>query len=111
MGFPELVDVDAALDRRDEAPFASEWMRIYADLDGEPDARLQLRGDHQAVFRAVFDAHQSGELAMCVVDDLRLLLAACAVGLADPWLDELLKRYEEGRFASRPCDTPIFETQ
>lgn len=100
----EDVDLDSALDERDEDEFDGEWVRCNEEvqrvledqcLDSDEVAELAQRS-----FVAVSEATGQHEVASYVSDDFRLIAEALLAGYDDPWLVGLFSEYADGRFPS-----------
>ena len=95
--------LEAALDRRDEAAFDSEWVRIDRLVEAKnPGGDLKAKLDklREFAFRTIYEAYEDSDLAACVSDDLELIALALIAGVEDGWLRAVLASYQNGKF---PC--------
>ena len=101
------IDIQAALDRRDDATFDDAWvesdMRLTA-LNRAPSATQEatVLAIRSASYLRAFDASQSSDLASYVSDDFELIANSIAAGSTDPFVAFLLHEYLAGRFPVTP---------
>lgn len=95
------IDLDDALDQRDEPAFETPWMDAYKKL---PDADIptDLQQLHQQVRQAAFlktmQLTESPEVAGYVSDDFGLIASSLALDVQDAWVNALWKEYNCGTF-------------
>lgn len=95
------IDLDDALDLRDDPSFETPWLAAYKKL---PDAEIpeDLRPPHQEVRKAAFlktmQLTKSPELAGYISDDFGLIASSLVLDIADEWVNALWKEYDTGKF-------------
>lgn len=60
---------------------------------------VQIR---EAAYLRTISRWESPELAACVSDDFGLIADAVALGIEDPWIDGILKKYKAGEIPCTP---------
>lgn len=105
--------VDDYLDARDEAPFDTDWSDAHAGLQRalkrQPaKTREQIEAASAAlrepVFRQVFGACGSHDLAACLPDDAGLILETALAGVSSAWVDALRNCYASHRLPQGALD-------
>jgi hypothetical protein len=97
------IDVDAALDARDENTFENAWNSSY-DAQCQSRSRLhdielaQMTSICERAYKLAFKATEHPELSGCVSDDFDLIATALLCDLEDAFAAHLLNEYVEGRF-------------
>lgn len=95
------LNIDDALDMRDEPEFEEDWMRVSDAMEetecSAEDAAMVKEICKQA-FLAVYRVTESGELAGYVSDDFELIAKAVLSGYEDAWLNALILTYADGKF-------------
>ncbi|MGO4528417.1 hypothetical protein AB4Z30_04990 [Paenibacillus sp. 2TAF8] len=91
----EGLDVEAYLDKRDEAPFADEWMKAYERYAGDSAVAEDevLRQIREIAFKRTISLTGEPELAGYVSDDFGLI--GCYL-LQDGEQDAFVNRLYEG---------------
>ena len=91
----EGLDVEAYLDKRDEAPFADEWMQAYERYAGDSAVAEDevLRQIREIAFKRTINLTGEPELAGYVSDDFGLI--GCYL-LQDSEQDAFVNRLYEG---------------
>lgn len=95
------VDIDEALDQRDQPDFDTEWMRVnnaIQSLDIPSEGKPPLDRLREIAFKKTFRTTGNAELAGYVSDDFGLLGAGLLVGLDDDWLNAMWAEYRNERF-------------
>ncbi|MCI0681538.1 MAG: hypothetical protein L0Y71_05505 [Gemmataceae bacterium] len=108
--FAEL-DRDASLDARDhDKEFEARWVRLseeikcrWAAANVAEDLRALAEDIRRESFLAVSRATTQHEIASYVSDDFDLIVRGKLLALEDPFLDQLWRAYDDGRFP-RPHD-------
>ncbi|MDE6221942.1 MAG: hypothetical protein K2G51_16205 [Lachnospiraceae bacterium] len=91
------------LDRRDSAPFDTEWCRVDAeisalknDLNYTAENEEEQEEIRQKVF-LIIEQNTGGELADYVSDDFGLIYDSVVLHYKDEWLDQLIEDYKNGK--------------
>jgi hypothetical protein len=95
------LDIEAAIDQRDQSRFEKEWLRVYQAVDSKRDRAIQIEaldGLREIAFKVAFEATAHPELAGYISDDFGLFGAALLIGFEDDWLNALWREYRESRF-------------
>jgi hypothetical protein len=100
---PEFFDFDhdEALDKRDQDPFDTEWVRAHRNVKDTPVSAAQeelLLEIRKAAFLGTMEATDNSDLAGYISDDLDLLARGLLADAADPWLNRLWAHYCEDKF-------------
>jgi hypothetical protein len=105
------IEIDAALDERDETSFEKAWNSCY-DTVSPSESRLDdaeralITSICERAFKLTFAATDHPELAGCVSDDFGLIAGALVCDLEDAFAAYLLDEYMEGRLPSRVTSAP-----
>jgi hypothetical protein len=99
------LDLNDALDARDDPIFDKEWMRVYDQVkpvfeSSVDDADLIARIDkvRELSFIRTDRIVRIHDIAGYVSGDFELFCWALLVGFEDPWLNALWNSYRVGRF-------------
>ncbi|MBA4016856.1 MAG: hypothetical protein C0483_06695 [Pirellula sp.] len=103
-------DPDAALDSRDRnEEFDGSWVHLseeverrWANAKVAVDLRALAEDIRRESFLAVSRVTGQHEIAGYVSDDFDLIVRGRIVGLDDPFLDQLWRAYDDGKFPSPP---------
>lgn len=100
------LDIDAYLDLRDADPFQAQWQAAFEAVEAgkagqKPHIRKLLDRDNalerERVFKQVFRASGSSELAAYLSDDVGLLYEAEFLHVENDFLNEMVQAYAAGR--------------
>lgn len=97
------IDLDDALDQRDQSDFDTEWVRVNDMIQSMKiprEGRGILDTLRELAFKKTFGTTDNPELAGYVSDDFALLGVALLVGFDDDWLNAMWLEYWNERF---PC--------
>lgn len=89
------------LDRRDSAPFDTEWCRVYEEIEALKKARScedENKGEQSKIREKVFmliEERTESELAGYVSDDFGLIYDSLALDYKDEWLNKLIAVYKD----------------
>lgn len=95
------IDLDEALDQRDQSDFDTEWVRVnntVQSMEIPTEGQGTLDRLREAAFKKTFGTTDNSELAGYVSDDFGLLGAALLVGVDDDWLNAMWLEYWNERF-------------
>lgn len=101
LGNLQIEDAAEALDGRDAEPFDGNWIDSFNALADLPDAEAAepaIDEIRERVFRIVFGATNSSELAGYVSDDFELIAKALLTNRNDEFVNALWSEYAAGRF-------------
>lgn len=97
----EEADFDEILDLRDEEAFDNEWVRVNDLVDQEKEKKGFSKEDEalvskyrEAAYKKVYELCEDSEIAAYLSDDMGLICESQLTNVTDPWLMELIKRYE-----------------
>lgn len=111
----QQLEIDDALDMRDEPDFEDDWMRVsdaLEEMECSAEDATMIKEICKQAFLAVYHVTESGELAGYVSDDFELIAKAALSGYEDAWLNALIFTYAEGRFpyeALKPAECSLNE--
>ncbi len=95
--------IDGLIDRRDSAPFDTEWCRVDAAVNAMKNghAYTDENAEEQEKIREkafmVLAQKTGSELAGYVSDDFGLIYDSIVCNYRDNWLDRLIEAYKNGR--------------
>ena len=96
-----IADIDSYLDARDEYGFDSKWVSAYEELAPRKN-NLTNKEKHtldkyrERVFKQVIQESGNSEFASYLTDDFELFVLNRLTDSAQPWVDGLMKSYENG---------------
>lgn len=101
-GFLKAVDVDEALNSRDEPEFDNCWMNNFNLVKSEnfdaPDI-AQIDSLREKAFKLSFRALNDSEVASRISDDIELIAKNIIIGKEDSWaVSYLWATYKNGSF-------------
>ncbi|WP_299009172.1 hypothetical protein [uncultured Shewanella sp.] len=113
------IDLDEALDKRDDDPFDSDWVLANSQME----SKFQLQKFDQDVldlidvirektFKTTSQSIGGGEVSEYVCDDFELISKSILISSSDPWVASLLKAYLDGEFpvgSLRLQKIPVFD--
>lgn len=105
--FLDALDIDAALDNRDEEGFDECWMKASV-LTAENERTTPRKDLHrinqirEKAFKLSYAATRYAELASCISDDFELIAKSLSLGKSDSWaINHLLNSYMKGIFPDK----------
>lgn len=104
----EGIDLDKALDDRDQAVFDQEWLRVFHQveelkkerMEEYNKAKLECDKYRQEAYIRIYNACENSDISACVSDDIGLIYDAEFLQYSDVWLDALISSYQNIVF---PC--------
>lgn len=97
------IDIDELLDKREEAEFDSEWIRVYELAKNNKltkETELIVNEIRENAFRRIYCITNSSDLAAYVSDDFELLCKLYIMKVRDEWLSKFVNVYLQKRI---PC--------
>ncbi|MGY5360273.1 hypothetical protein ACXFAT_20975 [Cronobacter dublinensis] len=100
--FLKVLDVDEALDSRDEPEFDNCWMDNFNLVKSEnfdaPDI-AQIDSLREKAFKLSFRAVNDSEIASRISDDIEIIAKNLIIGKQDSWaVSYLWTEYKSGKF-------------
>lgn len=93
--------IDEMLDRRDDAVFEEDWLRVFQKLENElftDDALMEIKNIREIAYQKTFEATNHSELAAYVADDFEMIAKSLLADFSDEWLNALFLSYLHGAF-------------
>ncbi len=97
-------EIDEMLDRRDDAEFEEDWLRVFQALKKKffgDDALAEIKNVREIAYRKTFGTTKHSELAAYVADDFEMIAKSLLSGFSDEWLNSLFLTYLRGTFPHR----------
>ena len=94
-------DIDEMLDRRDDAEFEEDWLRVFQKLEGQlfsDNALTEIKNIREIAYKKTFETANHSELAACVADDFEMIAKSLLADFSDEWLNALFLSYLRGAF-------------
>lgn len=91
------------LDRRDRAPFDTEWCRVYDELEAlknDQNYTDEIEKEQSKVREKAFmiiEQNTQSELSDYVSDDFGMIYDSFVLNYKDEWLNKLIKTYKNKR--------------
>ena len=103
----EEMDIPSVLEKRDEASFHNNWVRVFIQVQvlkkekGYPEGREQIsKTFRKRSFQKIYKLTSDMGLAMEVSEDFSLMYDGLVLKYEDEWFEKLLTSYEN---ACIPC--------
>lgn len=98
----EKLNIGEFIDLRENAPFDSEWVRVYQTIEELKKGRnvKDIRDIEKNVYILVFELSNSPDLADFISEDFSLIADSKALNYSDEWLNKIITCYEN---AIIPC--------
>ena len=94
-------DIDEMLERRDDAGFEEDWLRVFQKLEGKlfsGNALTEIKNIREIAYKKTFEATKHSELAAYVADDFEIIAKSLFADFSDEWLNALFLLYLHGAF-------------
>jgi hypothetical protein len=94
-------EIDEMLDRRDDAEFEEDWLRVFQALEKKTfvaDDLTEIKNIREIAYKKTFEATNHSELAAYVADDFEMIAKSLLADFSDEWLNALFLSYLHGAF-------------
>lgn len=89
-------EINAYLDYRDSAPFDTQWVESFNELENQNYSKTllkQITENQEKVFKGVYKATYSSELASYLSDDVEFIIKAEFVNSQNIFVKKLIQHY------------------
>ena len=99
--------VEGILDARDSENFSSRWMGIFKSIDSQKSKISKVQSERstkirELAFLRAYSRWKSSDLATYISDDFGLIADTAALGIDQPWVEDMLGKYKHGEIPSTP---------
>ena len=94
-------EINEMLDRRDDAEFEEDWLRVFQILEKKSftdNALTEIKNIREIAYKKAFETTAHSELAAYVADDFEVIAKSLLADYGDEWLNALFLSYLRGEF-------------